>query len=48
MRSVLRLVGVGHTSKLGQAAHAFGRSLNYEIESFEDAMTCRKDAMTIR
>ncbi len=48
MRSVLRLVGIGDTSKLGLVAHSFGRSFNYEIETFEGALTCRKDAMTIR
>ena len=48
MLSVLRLVGSGDRSKLGLVAHALGRSFNYEIEPFEGALTCRKDAMTVR
>src|ERR1035438_7378900 len=47
MRSVLRLVGVGDTSKLGMVAHAFGRSFNHEIKTVQGAMPRRKDAMTI-
>ena len=47
MVPVLRLIGIGDTSKLGVVTHAFGRSLNHEIESFEGALPRRKDAMTI-
>ena len=47
MRSVLRLVGVGDTSKLGMVAHVFGRSLNHEIETVEGAMPRREDTMRV-
>jgi hypothetical protein len=32
MRSVLRLIGVGDSSKLSMGAHPFGRSFNHELE----------------
>ena len=47
MWSVLRLVGIGDTSKLGMVAHAFGRSFNHEIETVEGALPRRKDAVTV-
>jgi hypothetical protein len=47
MRSVLRLVGVGDTSKLDMVAYAFRRSFNHEIDTVEGALPRRKDAMTV-
>src|ERR1700733_684972 len=47
MRSVLRLVGVGDSSKLRTVAHTFGRSFNDAIETVEGALPRRKDAMTV-
>ena len=47
MRSVLRLVGVGDTSKLGRVAHTFRCSFNHEIKAVEGALPCSEDAMTV-
>ncbi len=47
MLSVLRLIGVGDSSKLRMVAHTFGRSFNHEVEAVEGALPRRKDAMTV-
>ena len=47
MRSVLRLIGVGDSSKLRMVAHTFGRSFNHEIEAVEGAPPRREDAMAV-
>src|SRR5271166_2115545 len=47
MRSVLRFVGVGDSSKLRMVAHTFGRSFHHEVEALEGALPRRKDAMTV-
>jgi hypothetical protein len=47
MRSVLRLVGIGDTSKLGMVTHTFRLPFNHEIKAGEGALPCRENAMTI-
>ncbi len=47
MRSVLRLVGVSDTPKLGLVAHTFRRSFYHEIKTVEGALSRRQDAMRV-
>ncbi len=47
MRSVLRLIGVGDSSKLRMVAHTVCRSFNHQVETVEGALPCREDATAI-